>query len=155
MTEVERNQSERYYRAYQKTAVVCLLFTIAVCGYFLAVGSGALDGPAARAAALVLGVLFAVSFAAVPTVTLGGRRWRRGDSAAQLVLRDEWTRRNWNRACRIGFGMVVWAQLPLAWLMNRLASAQSLYVMAGLSMTLGAGAFFASYLYFGRQPHDE
>jgi hypothetical protein len=154
MTEVTRAQPEQYYRAYQRLAMVCLLFAVAVCGFFLAVGSGALSGPAAREAALVLSALFAVSFVAVPAVALGGRRWRRGDPAAQLVLRDEWTRRNWNRACRIGFGVVMWAQLPLAWLMDRLAPAPSLSVMAGLSMTLGAGAFFASYLYFGRQPGD-
>ena len=155
MAERERNQPERYYRAYQRTAVVCLLFAVTVCGYFLAVGSGALSGPPARGAALVLSALFVVSFVAVPAVTLGGRRWRRSDPAAQLVLRDEWTRRNWNRACRVGFGVVMWAQFPLAWLMDHLASAPSLSVMAGLSMTLGAGAFFASYLYVGRQPGDE
>jgi hypothetical protein len=135
--------------------MVCLLFAVAVCGYFLAVGAGALSGPPARGAALVLIALFAVSFVAVPAVALGGRRWRRGDPATQLVLRDEWTRRNWNRACRIAFGVVMWAQLPLAWLMDHLAPAPSLSIMAGLSMALGAGAFFASYLYFGRQPADE
>jgi hypothetical protein len=155
MTELERTQPERYYRAYQRTAVVCLLFALVVCGYFLAVGSGALSGAPARDTALVLSAIFAVAFVAVPAVALGGRRWRRGDPAAQLVLRDEWTRRNWNRACRTAFGVVMWAQLPLAWLMDHLAPAPSFSLMAGLSMTLGAGAFFSSYLYFGRQLVDE
>ena len=155
MTGIEQNQPERYYRAYQRTAVVCLLFVVAVGGYFLAVGSGALSGGARQSAALSLAVLFAVAFLAVPAVTLGGRRWRRSDPDAQLVLRDEWTRRNWNRACRVGFGTVMWAQLPLAFLLDRLASEPSLSVMAGLSMTLGFAAFWATYLYVGRQPAEE
>ena len=154
MTGIERNQPERYYRAYQRTAVVCLLLVVATGGYFLAVGSGALTG-ARQSVALSLVVLFAVAFLAVPVVTLGGRRWRRSDPHAQVVLRDEWTRRNWNRACRVGFGAVMWAQLPLAFLLDRLASEPSLLAMAGLSMTLGLGAFWATYLYVGRQPADE
>lgn len=152
---MQRNEPARYYRAYQRTAVVCLLSAVAVGGYFLAVGSGGLTGGAGPSAALSLVVLFAVAFLAVPVVTLRGHRWRRSDPHAQLVLRDEWTQRNWNRACRAGFGAVMWAQLPLAFLLDRLASESSLSVMAGLSMTLGAGAFWATYLYVGRQPADE
>lgn len=155
MTGIERNQPERYYRAYQRAAVVCLLLAVAVGGYFLAVGAGALSGGARASAALGLVVLFAVALLAVPVVTLRGHRWRRSDPHAQLVLRDEWTRRNWNRACRAGFGAVMWAQLPLAFLLERLAPEPSLSAMAGLSMTLGVGAFWATYLYVGRQPADE
>jgi uncharacterized membrane protein YidH (DUF202 family) len=155
MTEMDRNQPERYYRAYQRTAVVCLLFAVAVGGFFLAVVSGVLSDGAGQGAALSLVVLFAVAFLSVPVVTLRGCLWRRSDPQAQLVLRDEWTRRNWNRACRVGFGVVMWAQLPLAFLIDRLASRPSLSVMAGLSMALGAGAFWATYLYVGRQPADE
>ena len=155
MNEIERNGPERYYRAYQRTAVVCLLFVVAVGGYFLAIGSGGLSGGARPKAALTLVVLFAVAFLAAPAVTLRGRRWRRSDPQAQLVLHDEWTRRSWNRACRAGFGAVMWAQLPLALLLDRLAAEPSLAVMAGLSMTLGGGAFWATYLYVGRQPADE
>jgi hypothetical protein len=154
MPEIEQNQPERYYRAYQRTAVVCLLFAVAVGGFFLAVSSGALSGGAAQSGALSLVVLFAVAFLAVPAVTLRGRRWRPSDPQAQLVRRDEWTRRSWNRACRVGFGAVLWAQLPLAFLLDRLASEPSLTLMAGLSMTLGLGAFWATYLYVGRQPAD-
>jgi hypothetical protein len=155
MTKMEPNQPESYYRAYQRTALVCLLFAVAACGFFLAVVSGTLSGRPAHDAALALSALFAVSFVAVPVITLRGRRWRRSDPGAQLVLRDEWTRKSWNRACRIAFGAVMWAQLPLAFLIERLAPAGPLSVMAGLSMTLGAGAFFASYLYVGRQSGDE
>ena len=155
MTGIERNQPERYYRAYQRTAVVCLLSAVAVGGYFLAVGSGALSGGARQGAALGVVVLFAVALLAVPVVTLRGRRWHPGDPHAQRVLRDEWTRTNWNRACRVGFGTVMWAQFPLAFLLDRLASQPSLSMMAGLSMTLGVGAFCATYLYVGRQPADE
>jgi len=154
MTEIERNEPERYHRAYQRTAVVCLLFAVAVGGFFVAVGSGALSGGSGERAALSLVVLFAVAFVAVPWVTLRGRRWRRGDAHARLVLRDEWTRRSWNRACRAGFGALMWAQLPLAFLVERLASEPSLSLMAGLSMTLGAAAFWGTYLYVGRQPAD-
>ena len=155
MTEIEQNQPERYYRAYQRAAVVCLLFAVAVGGFFLAVGSGALSGGAGERAALSLVVLFAAAFLAVPVVTLRGHRWRPSDPHAQRVRRDEWTRRSWNRACRVGFGAVLWAQLPLAFLLDRLASEPSLSAMAGLSMTLGLGAFWATYLYVGRQPADE
>lgn len=154
MTEMQRSQPERYYRAYQRTAVVCLLFAIAVGGFFLAVGSGALSGGPVQAAALSLVGLFAVAFVGVPWVTLG-RRWHQCDPQAQRVLRDEWTRKNWNRACRVGFGTVMWAQLPLAFLLDRLGSQPSLSMMAGLSMTLGMGAFWATYLYVGRQPAGE
>jgi hypothetical protein len=48
----------------------------------------------------------------------------------------------------------MWAQLPLEFLMNRLAPAPSFSGMAGLSMTLGGVAFLASYLYLGRQRVD-
>ncbi len=155
MTGIERDQPERYHRAYQRTALVCLLFAATAGGFCLAVGSGALRGGPVRGGALGLVVLFAAAFLAVPAVTLGGRRWRRSDPQAQLVLRDEWTRRSWNRACRVAFGAVMWAQLPLAFLLDRLASEPPLVVMAGLSMTLGVGAFWATYLYVGRQPADE
>ncbi len=155
MAETGRNEPERYYRAYQRTAVVCLLAAVTLSGYFLAVGSGALSGGARQRVALSLVVLFAVAFLAVPVVTLRGHRWRPRDPHAQRVLRDEWTRRTWNRACRVGFGAVMWAQLPLAFLLDRLASEPSLPVMAGLSMTLGCGAFWATYLYVGRLPADE
>lgn len=154
MSDSERRQSERYYLAYQRGALVCLLFTVAVGGYFLAVVFGGVSGPLVRASALVISALFVISLLAVSFVTLRGRLWRRSDPGAQLVLRDEWTRRNWNRACRTGFVVVMWAQVPLAFLMYRLASEPSLSGMAGLSMTLGAGAFFATYLYRGRQQGD-
>ncbi len=155
MTENEQDRPERYYRAYQRTAGVCLLAAVVVGAFFLMVGSGALSGGAERTAALSLVVLVAVAFLAVPAVTLRGQRWRPSDPHAQLVLRDEWTRRNWNRACRVGFGAVMWAQLPLAFLLDRLASEPSLSLMAGLSMTLGIAAFWATYLHVGRQPADE
>jgi len=155
MNEMERSQPERYYQAYQRTAVVCLLFAVAVGGFFVAVGSGALSGGPVQGAALGLVALFAVAFVAVPWVTLGGRPWHRSDPQAQRVLRDEWTRRSWNRACRVGFGAVMWAQLPLAFFLDRLASPPSLSMMAGVSMTLGMGAFWATYLYVGRQPAGE
>ena len=54
----------------------------------------------------------------------------------------------------MGFAVVMWAQLPLVFLMNRVASEPSFSGMAGLSMTLGMGAFFATYLYIGRQQGD-
>ncbi len=155
MSEMKRNQPERYYRAYQRTAVVCLLSAVAMGGFFLTVGSGALIGGPVRGVALSLVMLFAVAVVAVPWITLGGRRWYPSDPQAQLVLRDEWTRKSWNRACRVGFGAVMWAQLPLAFVLDRLASRPSLSVMAGLSMTLGIGAFWATYLYVGRQPAGE
>lgn len=155
MTGMERDQPERYYRAYQRTAVVCLIAAVAVGAYFVAVGAGAVSGGARQTAALGLVVLVAVALLAVPVITLGGRRWHPRDPHARRVLRDEWTRRNRNRACRVGFGTVMWAQFPLALLLDRVASEPSLAVMAGLSMALGIGAFWATYLHVGRQPADE
>ena len=154
MSETVRNQSERYYLAYQRGAGVCLLFSIATGAHLLAVAFGGLSGGVVRDGALVLISLFVVSLLVVALVTLRGRLWRRSDPEAKLVLRDEWTRRNWSRACRIGFAVVMWAQLPLAYLMIRLAPEPSFSGMAGLSMTLGMGAFWATYLYLGRQQGD-
>ena len=154
MSEAERKQLERYYLAYQRLAVVCLLGSVAVGAYFLAVVFGGAGGRLVRHAPLILIVLFAASFLAVPYVTLRGRFWRRSDPDAQRVLRDEWTRRNRHRASWAGFVVVMWAQVPLAFLVTRLASEPSLPGMAGLSMTLGAGAFFATYLHAGRQQDD-
>lgn len=154
MNESERQESERYYLAYQRGALVSLLFAVAVGVYFLAVVLGGLSGPPARSGALILMGLFVASLLAVSFITLRGRLWRRSDPEARLVLRDEWTRRNWNRACRSGFAVVMWAQLPLAFLMNRLASEPSFAGMAGLSMTFGVGAFFATYIIVGRQQGD-
>lgn len=154
MGESEGMEVESYYLVYQRGALVCLI-SAAVAGlYFLAVALGGLGRPPAGSDALVLLSLFVASLLAVSFVTLRGRLWRRSDPEARLVLRDEWTRRNWNRACRSGFAVVMWAQLPLAFLMNRLASEPSFEAMAGLSMTLGIGAFFATYLYVGRQQVD-
>jgi hypothetical protein len=154
MRESEWRRSESYYLAYQRGAVVCLLFAVATGAYFLAAVFGGLSGWLVFDGAIGMVALFFTALLAVSLVTLRGRLWRRRDPEAQLVLRDEWTRRNWNRACRIGFAAVMWAQLPLTFLMDRLAPAPSFSGMAGLSMTLGAGAFFASYLYVGRQPGD-
>lgn len=151
MTRSKREQPERYYQAYQRIAVVCLLFTIAAGVYLLSVVSGRLSGSGIRNAAVMLVALYTISFLAVPFITLRRRIWRRSDPEAQLVLRDEWTRRNRDRASWIAFVAVMWGQLPLAFLMNQVTSEPSLSGMAGLSMTLGAGAFFATYLYTGRQ----
>ena len=155
MSESDWKHSERHYLAYQRGAVVCLLFAVATGAYFLAAVLGALRGREAFGGATGLVALFVTALAGVFLITLRGRLWRRSDPEAQLVLRDEWTRRNWNRACRNGFAVVMWAQLPLAFLMERLASKPSFSGMAGLSMTLGVGAFFATYLYVGRQPQGD
>jgi len=154
MSESERMDVERYYLAYQRGALICLVFAVAVGVYFLAVVLGELRGPPAGVGALILIVLFVASLLAVSFVTLQGRRWRPSDPEARLVLRDEWTRRSWNHACRSGFAVVMWAQFPLAFLMSRHASEPSFAGMAGLSMTLGIGAFWAGYLYVGRQQVD-
>jgi len=154
MSESERMEVERYYLAYQRGALVCLLCAAVVGVYFLAVALGGLGRPPAGSDALVLVALFVTLLLAVSFVTLRGRLWRRSDPEARLVLRDDWTRRNWNRACRSGFAVVMWAQVPLAFVMNRMASEPSFEGMAGLSMTLGIGAFFATYLYVGRQQLD-
>ena len=155
MSESDWKHSERYYLAYQRGAVVCLLFAVATGAYFLAAVLGTLNSREVFGGATGLVALFVTSLVAVSVVTLRGRLWRRSDPEAQLILRDEWTRRNWNRACRSGFAVVMWAQLPLAFLMERLASKPSFSGMAGLSMTLGVGAFFATYLYVGRQQEGE
>lgn len=155
MSESDWKHSERHYLAYQRGAVVCLLFAVATGAYLLAAVFGALSDWLVSDGAMSIVALFVTALLAVSLVTLRGRLWRRSDPEAQLVLRDEWTRRNWNRACRNGFAAVMWAQLPLAFLMERLAPTPSFSGMAGLSMTLGVGAFFATYLYVGRQPQGD
>lgn len=154
MNKLERQQTERYYVAYQRMALVCLLSAIAAGGFFLATIFGGVGDQRAFDGPMIIIALFVTSLLAVSLVTLRGRLWRRSAPQAQRVLRDEWTRRNRNRAFQIGFAVVIWAQLPLVLLMNRLASEPSYTGMAGLSMTLGIGAFFASYLYLGRQQGD-
>lgn len=145
---------ERYCLAYQRLAVACLLFAVAGVGYFVAVVFGGLGGRPARDAAGVLVALFTVSWLVVPLVTLRGRILRRSDPRLRTVLRDEWTRTNRHRAFRAGFAVAMWAQVPLALLMQSFAAEPSYAGMAGLSMTLGGTAFFATYLHRGRQPGD-
>jgi hypothetical protein len=154
MTEIERNQPERYYRAYQRTAVVCLLFAVAVGGFFLAVGSGALSGGAAQSAALSLVVLFAVAFLAVPAVTLRGAAGapaiRRRSSSVATSGRDG-----------TGTGPAGSASAPCCGRSSRSRSSSTASRPSPPSRDGGAvddarlGAFWATYLYVGRQPADE
>lgn len=155
MNESGRKESERHYLVYQRLALVCLFSAVAAGVYFVAAASGWLDGRLSRDAILILITLFTISFIGIPFVTLRGRLWRRSDPDAQLILRDEWIRRNRHRAAWIGFVVVMWAQFPLALLMKRLGPEPSLSGMAGVSMTLGIGVFWAAYLYVGRQQGDE
>jgi hypothetical protein len=57
--------------------------------------------------------------------------------ATGAKLRDEWTRKNWNRACRSGFFVVMWAQLPLAYFVNGLPPEPDVSALAALTMALG------------------
>jgi hypothetical protein len=154
MGESAQRRVERYHRAYQRGAVVCLLMAMVAGGYLLAVALGAVGGRWVSGGATGVVALFVAALLAVSLATLRGRLWRRGDPAARLVLRDEWTRRNWSRASTTGFAVVMWAQVPLALLLGRYAPGASLVGMAGLSMALGMGAFWATYLYLGRQQGD-
>jgi hypothetical protein len=101
MSESEWRRSESYYLAYQRGAVVCLLFAVATGAYFLAAVFGGLSGWLVFDGAIGHGRALLTALLAVSLVTLRGRSGAGAIREAQLVLRDEWTRRNWNRACRI------------------------------------------------------
>ena len=66
------SESERYYLAYQRGAVVCLLSAIAAGGYFLAVVFGGLSGRLVSDGAMVIIALFVTSLLAVSFATLRG-----------------------------------------------------------------------------------
>jgi hypothetical protein len=154
MSKPAQQQTERYYRAYQRGAVVGLLLGVVTAGLFVAVLFRLMSPGLTRATALVIMPLFIVTLLGVHFITLRGRLWRPGAAEAQRVLRDEWTRRNWNRACRTGFFVVMWAQVPLAYFVTRLPPEPYVPAMAQLTMALGVTTFFASYLFHSRQQGD-
>jgi len=151
MSDAAREQTEQHYLAYQRAAVVGLLVGMVASGLFLGVLFRLISPGLANVTALSIMALFVVALLAVQLITLRGRLWRPRGPEAQRVLRDEWTRKNWNRACRTGFFVVMWAQLPLAYFVAGLPPAPWGPSMAALTMALGITAFFASYLYHSRQ----
>jgi hypothetical protein len=154
MSKSVRKQTERYYLAYQRGAVVGLLFGVVAAGLFLAVLFRLMSPGLARVTALIIMALFIITLLSVHFITLRGRLWHPRAPEAQRVLRDEWTRKNWNRACRTGFFVVMWAQVPLAYFVNGLPPEPDVPAMAALTMALGVAAFFGSYLYHSRQQGD-
>jgi hypothetical protein len=147
-------RAERYELAHKRSVVVGLAFGVSMCGFFAAWAFDLISERAADWGALILPAAFLVSLLTVRVVTLRGRYWRRRDPVAEDACRDEWMLVNRNRAVWAAFRVVMWAQVPLMFLMTRVAPGRSVVGMAGLTMALGAGAFFASFLYFNRQPSD-
>jgi hypothetical protein len=151
MNKPAREQTEQYYVAYQRSAVVGLLFGMVAAGLFLAALFRLMSPGLARVTALIIIALFIVTLLSVHFITLRGRLWHPRAPEAQRVLRDEWTRKNWNRACRSGFYVVMWAQVPLAYFVNGLPPEPDVPALAALTMALGVTAFFGSYLFHSRQ----
>lgn len=156
MGEPGRVPSERYYVVYQRSMVAGLLFVVCLGAYELVKVLRPASGRPewGDLLGLVIVAAYLVLLLVMQLVTLRGRLWRARDPEVQTILRDEWTLANRSRAFQMAFWVMVWAQVPLMFFMAVVPPQPSVLGMAAMTMALGLGAFFATYLYHSRRPSD-
>lgn len=145
--------TDRYYQAYQRLVVLSLLFVLCAGALFLADVLGYI-GDRASGVGLTLGALYLASILGLKMRASGARRWGRHDPFFRAIFRDEWSWAARNRASRAALTVTLWVQVPLAIFMAKVPPSPSVAGMAALTMSLGLGAFFGAYLFYGRQPSD-
>jgi len=151
----EVKDSERYYRTYQRGMVLGLVFVVCLAAYEV-VG---LFRPASAGwgvGGLLIGAAYLVLLLIVSLVTLGGRVWKARGPSERRVLDDEWIRLSRGRGFEIAFWVMILMQWPMMFFMAYVPSRPERGVVGMGSMTilLGLMAFFASALYYSRQPSD-
>ncbi len=153
MSEREVKDSERYYLAYRRSMVVGLLFVLCLGGYYLV---GLVRPPSAGLGGLLIVAGYLALTLIVNLVTLRGRVWHARGPGERRVLGDEWIRLNRSRAFQIAFWVMMGVQVPMMFVMAYVPSRpeRGVFGMATMTMVLGLLAFFASYLYYSRQPND-
>jgi len=145
--------SERHWRFHLLRMALGLAF-------FVALGVGvilALVRPGIQTAILTIPFVFVLAGIAL-RFTLRGRRWTRPDPEDNRIMRDEWVRRNYERARRIALRAIWMAQAPLMFLVAYIPPdptvGGSVVGMAMLTMATGGTAFLGSYLVYSREPSD-
>lgn len=152
MTDPTATRSEKYLRFTHRGMVVTLLLVLAVGGACVVMAIWPQD-PRWSQAMLPLWIIAVVLTVGLQR-TLGGDRWDAHAPEARAIMDDEWRRSNMDRARRIAFGVVLGAQLPLAWLLSRLPSSQAALAMAAATITAGLATLIALFLYLDRDPAD-
>lgn len=152
MTDPAATRSETYLRFTHSKMLVALLLVLAVGGAGVVMAIRPQE-PRWSQAMLPLWIIAVVLIVGLQR-TLGGDRWEANAPEARAIMDDEWRRSNMERARRIAFGLVMGAQLPLAWLLVRLPSSQAALAMAAATMTAGLATLIALFLYFDRAADD-
>ncbi len=156
MSDAEQKLSERYY-VYHKRAMgltVLMVTGMAVYNLVEVIGTDDRTRLAGLTGATLILIVYIVSLLAVRLVTLGGRAWRVRDREVQAILHDEWMQTNLSRARQTAFWTMLLAQWPMMFFMAYVPPEPSVVGMGILTVMLGIGAYFASYLYFSRQRSD-
>ncbi len=153
MSNPEVKDSERYYRAYQRSMVLGLLFAVCLGGYNVAELSGGGD---AGLGGLLIAAGYLALLLIVLLVTLRGRLWHARGPGERTVLNDEWVRVNRGRAFEIAFWAMIVVQVPLMLFMAVVPSRpeKGIVGMGTMTIVVGLLAFFAAFLYHSRQPSD-
>jgi hypothetical protein len=156
MSDAEQNMLERYYVYHKRAMGLTLLMVagMAIYNVVQVIGTGDRTPLAGLTGATLILIIYIVSLLTVQLVTLHGRAWRVRDPQAQVILQDEWTQTNLSRARQTAFWTMLLAQWPMMFFMAYVPPEPSVVGMGILTVTLGIGAYFASYLYFSRQRSD-
>jgi hypothetical protein len=148
---------ERYFR-YSQWALATVFVLILTYGILFLVNSFRPNDPTVRlitgyhwiyglAGAILLGVLLFLQVAVARGAEMKGTR-RRG----LAVEADEWQQKNLDRAMRVAFVVMVFAQFPLAWLLSSSSATMPLLAMGVTTVHLGIATLLGTYLYLSREP---
>ena len=155
MSITETEQSERYYRAYQRFMAVALVFVLCLVVYNVVMVFRPASGGIPLGPFLIAAGSFALLLV-IQLATLRGRLWNPRDSGARAVYADEWIRANRARAMQAAFCVMLGVQVPMSPVMAYLTPRpeQGVVGMGTMTFLLGLGSFFAAYLYYSRQRRD-
>ena len=156
MSITQTEQSERYYRAYQRWMGVALVYVLSLIVY----NAFKIFTPVTDGIPLAPLVITAGAFAlllVVQLATLRGHFWNLRDPGARSVAADEWLRTNRARATLAASWVMFGVQVPMTFVMAYLPprAEQGVVGMGVMTMLLGLGSFLAAYLYYSRQRRDE
>ena len=156
MSRGEGKDSERYYRTYQRSMAIGLVFIVCLAAYYMVAVVLGPDSGLHRPWGLLIAAGYIALVLIVELVTLRGRIWYWRRPAEDRVLSDEWIRANRARAFQLAFWVVLGVQWPMMFVMASLPSRSERGVVGMGMMTamIGVRTFLAAYLYYSRQPSD-
>lgn len=155
MSEPEATRAERYLRFSQGSMVVTLVLVLALGAICIAMAFRPEGGSWWMAQyGWMLAVAISIAVVVLQQSTLRGDRWNPDAPEARAIAQDEWRRKNFDRATRVAFVVVLAAQLPLGLLLARLPSLRAVMAMAAATATLGMATFIAFYLVLSREGRD-